>query len=264
MPLLFSITIRVALEEVATALPAGEQLCADDALVVRFFESQCVCVICWRKHWSESQGSSCIRENECGAESGSHIVDLGPEVWQHGGNTWCWAHPWGRNSISQKMDHESHSDGTGSAVADSAPECKPEGQSHSLRPRIATPTTTKVLWDGLPAGEEDESHQLATLPMRMRGLGLRAAARCAPAACWTSWADALHMISERTPGVSDVARRVGHEELLEDCSGERPAATELDRKGFLFPKPETREHCEWPHGGQYWASSVFDTRRIRC
>ena len=71
--------------------------------------------------------------------------------------------------------------------------------------------TAKVLLDGLPAAEETtetESHQLATLPMRMGGLGLRSAVRCAPAAYWASWADALHMISERTPEVPDeVVRR---------------------------------------------------------
>ena len=40
--------------------------------------------------------------------------------------------------------------------------------------------TAKVLLDGIPAGEEDKSRQLATFPMRMGGLGLRSCVNCAP------------------------------------------------------------------------------------
>ena len=65
--------------------------------------------------------------------------------------------------------------------------------------------TAKVLLDVHPEGE---TQQLATLPMRMGGLGLRSAMRCTPAAFWALWADALHMISERTPDVAnDVVRQ---------------------------------------------------------
>ena len=137
--------------------------------------------------------------------------------------------------------------------------------------------TAKVLLDGLPAADETaetESHQLATLPMRMGGLGLRSAARCAPTACWASWADALHMISERTPEVADeVVRRLGQEEPVDGCLGElQAAATELDQKGFWWrpawaelhagrrpPQSETREPGEWPNGWQYRASSILVT-----
>ena len=57
--------------------------------------------------------------------------------------------------------------------------------------------TVKVLLDGFLEGEEDESRQLATLPMPMGGLGLRSAVRRAPVAYWASWSDVLHMISQR-------------------------------------------------------------------
>ena len=43
--------------------------------------------------------------------------------------------------------------------------------------------TAKALSDILL---EEESQQLATLPMRMGGLGLRSAVRCAPAAFWNA------------------------------------------------------------------------------
>ena len=66
--------------------------------------------------------------------------------------------------------------------------------------------TAKVLLDVHPEGE---TQQLATLPMRMGGLGLRSAVRCAPAAFWASWADVLDMISERIPDVAnDVVRKL--------------------------------------------------------
>ena len=69
--------------------------------------------------------------------------------------------------------------------------------------------TARTLLDGVPEANEAESQQLSTLPMRMGGLGLRSAARCAQAAYWASWADALHMISQRTPDVAhDVLRRL--------------------------------------------------------
>ena len=52
-----------------------------------------------------------------------------------------------------------------------------------------------TLLGGIPGGdqEKEDARRLATLPMRMGGLGLRVAARMAPAAYWASWADALPM-----------------------------------------------------------------------
>ena len=47
------------------------------------------------------------------------------------------------------------------------------------------------------------AHQLATLPMRLGGLGLRSASRMALAAFWASWADALPMLSARLPELTD-------------------------------------------------------------
>ena len=57
----------------------------------------------------------------------------------------------------------------------------------------------KSLLGGLPGEpqEKEDACRLATLPMRMGGLGLRSATRMAPAAYWASWADALHMVQAR-------------------------------------------------------------------
>ena len=116
-------------------------------------------------------------------------------------------------------------------MADPPPERKPEGQSHDAHNATGgfgddgMWATVKVLLDGIPEGEEHESRQLATLPM-MGGLGLRFAVRCAPAAYWASWSDALHMITQRTPDVAgEVVRRLSNEEPLEGCLGELRAAS---------------------------------------
>ena len=256
------------------------------------------------KHCPESQASSCTREKpELGTEPGSH-----PRPSRSLGKTCgnllesrCWAHPSGRSNTSRRRwKNASRKKGPCGKPSPRYQTCSAPGRSCS-RAQIPEPTTrcaqchqgplprivrdpgsTKVLLDGLPAADETietESHQLATLPMRMGGLGLRSAVRCAPAAYWASWADALHMISERTPEVADeVVRRLGQEEPVEGCLGElQAAATELDQKGFWWrpawaelhagrrpPQSETREPGEWPHGWQYWASSVFDTHFTRC
>ena len=55
--------------------------------------------------------------------------------------------------------------------------------------------------------EDDLAHQVATLPGRLGGLGLRSAERSAPAAYWASWVDALSVIQTKAP---DVAATVLH------------------------------------------------------
>ena len=96
--------------------------------------------------------------------------------------------------------------------------------NHSMR---TLPTVSAAYCDAHDAGiwaiarallggihqEDEEARQRATLPMRMGGLGLRSAARCAPAAFWASWADSLEMIRDRTP---EVAELVEHRLTAED------------------------------------------------
>ena len=48
----------------------------------------------------------------------------------------------------------------------------------------------------------DRARSIMGLPARMGGLGLRSAARMAPAAYWASWADALPTIQLRQPGAA--------------------------------------------------------------
>ena len=65
--------------------------------------------------------------------------------------------------------------------------------------------TMSTLMGGLPGDEasQEQARLLATLPMRLGGLGLRSAQRMAPASYWPSWADAIHMIHERLPTVAN-------------------------------------------------------------
>ena len=60
--------------------------------------------------------------------------------------------------------------------------------------------TMEVLLGGLPGDDQarEAGRQLATLPMRLGGLGLRSAQRVARV-FWASWAGALHMIHGRLP-----------------------------------------------------------------
>ena len=69
-----------------------------------------------------------------------------------------------------------------------------------------------------------ETRDLASLPCRHGGLGLRSAARGAQAAYWSSWADSLPMIRKRHPEVADaimfaIVRRGGgaHIEAARHC-----------------------------------------------
>ena len=59
--------------------------------------------------------------------------------------------------------------------------------------------TVEALLQSVPGGHEKRqfARALTTLPMRMGGSGMRSATRCAAAACWASWADALPMIGQR-------------------------------------------------------------------
>ena len=54
------------------------------------------------------------------------------------------------------------------------------------------------------ADELSQARSMATLLMRMGGLGLRCAERIREAGYWSSWADALSMIHHRNPSIAEV------------------------------------------------------------
>ena len=129
----------------------------------------------------------------------------------------------------------------------------------------------------LQPGNDEQAHMaklLATLPMRLGGLGLRSAARTAPAAYWASWADALAMIHGRAPSVAaDAVTALDGSDPRGDARGAlaevRAAGEQLSREGFLQRpswaslrdgvRPQKHlgaEPGEWAHGWQYFASST--------
>ena len=86
------------------------------------------------------------------------------------------------------------------------------------------------------ASEVRDAEEMATLPMRMGGLGLRSAGHCARAAYWASWADALPMINQRNSSVADmVVARLSGDGPLAGCPAELDkAAGRLEREGFWW------------------------------
>eukprot|EP00973_Karenia_brevis_P033564 4626583-Karenia_brevis.AAC.1 len=62
-----------------------------------------------------------------------------------------------------------------------------EGMWHTVKELLGQLTGT--------VEAQNMAHALATLPMRMGGLGLRSAERVSQAAYWASWADAFPMVA---------------------------------------------------------------------
>ena len=129
------------------------------------------------------------------------------------------------------------------------------------------------LLGGLPgeSQQQEVAQDVATLPMRLGGLGLRSASRTAFGAFWASWADALPMIQARLPVMANAVMEA-LEGNAQGCIGELQESTRvLDASGFIgrpswtslragaYPPPSTvAEPGEWQHGWQYYASSFLE------
>ena len=153
--------------------------------------------------------------------------------------------------------------------------CRPQSADYAHRHDEGIWATVRSLLKEVPGSEQELSSakQVGTLTMRKRGLGLRSASRCARAAYWASWSDALHMIHQRTMAELVVEAVCQEERPGASCLGElQDAAAQLEREGFWWrpswealrggerpPLIDAGEPCEWPHGWQFWASSVSDT-----
>ena len=114
------------------------------------------------------------------------------------------------------------------------------------------------------------AQKIATLPMRLGGLGLRSAVRMSHSACWASWADSLQMLAQRLPTVAaQVVANLANDQEAIGCLTELEEATRrLDHEGFVSrpewtelrngarpPQVQSSEPGEWQHGWQYYASS---------
>ena len=125
--------------------------------------------------------------------------------------------------------------------------------------------------------EDALGRQVATLPARLGGLGLRSAARTAPAAFLASWFDALPVIAKKAPDLAD--------DIAADLQSGDPRAPSLrelvDSRDLIVlagaesiptwfeAEQGARPPCdhesvdfdagEWRRGWQYYTSSVFET-----
>ena len=123
------------------------------------------------------------------------------------------------------------------------------------------------LLGGLTGDEEQKqmAQKIATLPMRLGGLGLRSAVRMSHSACWASWADSLQMIAQRLPIVAaQVVANLANDQEAISCLTELEEATRrLDHEGFVsrpewtelrngarLPQVQSSEPGEWQHGWQ--------------
>ena len=88
-----------------------------------------------------------------------------------------------------------------------------------------------------PLPDLSYAQQVAQLPLRLGGLGLRSATRLAPAAHWASWADVLPMVGQRHPAVAaEITRRLSVPDqegspLLQQVAS---CADVLSAEGFTF------------------------------
>ena len=119
-----------------------------------------------------------------------------------------------------------------------------------------------------------QSQQIAQLPLRLGGLGLRCAKRIAVAASWASWTDSLHMMQQRHPELanqivsfldpsSDSASifeqlQEGRSTLVNEGFTQIPTWQEA-ADGIRPPVPAVQEPGEWQHGWQFYAADARET-----
>ena len=301
MPLLFSLAIHNALLEAKLEMLDGEELFAflDDVYIVSSPErTRYLYNLVAEKLWSVAGIQLHTGKTRCWNQNGRcppNMVDLGPEVWSPQGvkvlGTPIGSFEFIKEVSDRRLEEEQRLWDAIPWIPDlqcawqvllqcAGPRCHhflrtmPPSCSveYALGHDMGMQRTMDAVLGGLPGNEAQvtEAKTLATLPMRMGGLGFRSAERMAPCAFWASWADALPMIADRLPQVAaHVVGTVTNEEVPTGCLGElKDAAAQLDRVGFVLrpdwaslrdgarpPVVSSAEPGEWQHGWQYHASS---------
>ena len=234
MPLLFSLAIHNALAEVLEYLEPGEHLFAflDDVCAISLPHRTCEIYNLLAETLQARAGIQ-LHEgktrtwNRAGTPP-PNMDDLGPDVWNPDGIK-ILGTPVGNDGFvsaasTARVEEESKLWERIGWVPDvqcawqillqcAGPRCH-----HWLRtvpPRQSAPYAAyhdSGMWQAVAAvlgrmpgntTQQEMAHGIATLPMRLGGLGLRSATRMAPAAFWASWADALPMLSQRLPALTD-------------------------------------------------------------
>ena len=118
------------------------------------------------------------------------------------------------------------------------------------------------------------SRNMATLPARHGGLGLRSASRTTTAAYWGSWMDSLSVLQVKQPALAEYLLEALHREPELQPAALREAndcKNRLATLGFVglptwhnaaagleAPQPTDAEMGEWRHGWQFHASCVLE------
>jgi hypothetical protein len=102
---------------------------------------------------------------------------------------------------------------------------------------------SKLLQQPRSLSRQSAAWQCATLPLRLGGVGLRSAARTAPAACWGAWADALDMLRARCRNWAETFC-----EVLQDPEGQGGSCLqEAAAAGRLLDDEGWEERPSWPN-----------------
>ncbi len=309
MPLLFSLGIHDALVEVAASLLPGEDLVAflDDVYVLCRPERVRVVYDMLREAlgriagielhngktriWNRAGSKPPLIDDlggDEGAWSPAGVVILGVPV---GTPDFVQSHAEERLAEEKKLLDEIAALPDAQCAWQLLTRCATPRGNYWLRtlPPSQSSTYAKqrddALWDaclsilhahGLPEPLRASGRRIAELPSRMGGLGLRSAVRTAPAAYWSSWADAIEMIHARNPNVAAkiLERLEAGTTDADGCLHELSACADLLRhEGFDNlpswaalrdgqrppPVPQVPGQIDRTPGWQYFASSTRET-----
>ena len=228
MPALFSLAIHNALVEAKSEMGPDEQLCAflDDIYALSSPDRTHDLYELLGVKLASAGIRLHTRKTRCWNRSGvppPNMAELGPDVWSPQGvkilGTPVGSAEFIEEATQRRLEEERILWGAIPSVPDiqcawqillqcAGPRCHhwlrtvPPSCSatYAVGHDVGMMNTMDALFGGLPgdAGQQEMAHTLASLPMRLGGLGLRSAARMALAAYWASWADALPMIAEGT------------------------------------------------------------------
>ena len=219
MPLFFTLAIHNALLEVQKSLLPGEHLLDDINVLCQPHRTHEVYNIFGRE---TLRTSTRARQGRGMGICPPRMQDLGPDVWNPEGITPVGSDVFIEEFSRVRVQEESKLWEALSWVPDVqcawqillqcvGPYCHhflrtvPFAQSATCTHShdVGMWTATETVFGRLPGNvqQKDMARCLATLPMRLGGLGLRLATRMGPAAYWASWADAFPMISARLPSL---------------------------------------------------------------
>ena len=266
MPLLFSLGIHGALERVQAQLQDGEHLFAylDDVYAVaepdRIRPIYDMLAAALDDHASIQRHTGKTRVWNRSGTCPPDLADLGEDVWNPAGikvlGTPVGSDEFVQSHVVERLAEERQLWAALPEVPDLQcawqllVQCAGPRANHLLRtlPPSQSKTyagehdagmwaTAKTLLGGLPGtpAEQATARDLASLPLRLGGAGLRSVVRTGPAAYWASWADALAMINARAPDVAAAAAAQLSAPPLADCPVR--CLDEARDSGLLLSRP---------------------------